>query len=209
MIGLPVSGWSPIGARQRQQLQRVVEVDGVGIDAFGDGGALRLLLLRAFAELHVGPEPAGAQRDGQPRLGIVAEQLAVGRGGFRRPVGRLRELARVAAVGIARAADEGAELAADLEAQAPLAAVGALARVAALRPGREDVRAQKLVERFQHVADAQILDLLDGAHEVPPEVAQDVLPLELAVGDEVELLLQVRREVVLHVALEEAFQERR
>ena len=42
-----------------------------------------------------------------------------------------------------------------------------------------------------------------------PEVAQHVLPLELAVGDEVELLLQVGGEVVLDVALEEAFQERR
>ena len=69
------------------------------------------------------------------------------------------------------------------------------------------MRAQKLVEGFQHVADPEILDLLDGAHEVLPEVPQDILPLELAVGDEVELLLQVRREVVLHVALEEAFQE--
>ena len=96
-----------------------------------------------------------------------------------------------------------------LEAQAPLAAVGALARVAALGLGREDVRAQDLVQRLQHLADAQVLDLADGGREVAPEVAQHVLPLELAVGDEVELLLQVGREVVLDVALEEALQERR
>ena len=81
-------------ARQRQQLQRVLQVDAVGVDALGDRGALGLLLLGAFAELHVGPEAAGAQRDGEAGLGIVAEQLAVGRGGFRRAVGRLRELAR-------------------------------------------------------------------------------------------------------------------
>ena len=49
-----------------------------------------------------------------------------------------------------------------LQAQAALAAVGALARIAALRLGREDVRTQQLVQRVQHVADAQILDLLDG-----------------------------------------------
>ncbi len=71
------------------------------------------------------------------------------------------------------------------------------------------MRAQDLVQRLQHVADAQVLDLVDGADEVAPEVAQHVLVLELAVGDEVELLLQVGREVVLHVALEEALQERR
>ena len=75
--------------------------------------------------------------------------------------------------------------------------------------GGKDMRAQDLVQRLQHLADAQVLDLVDGAHEVAPEIAQHVLPLELAVGDEVELLLQVGREVVLHVALEEAFQERR
>ena len=66
---------------------------------------------------------------------------------------------------------------------------------------------EHLVQRFQHLADAQILDLVDGAGEVAPEVAQHVLPLELAVGDEVELLLEVGREVVLDVALEEAFEE--
>ena len=118
---------------------------------------------RALAELHVGAEAAGAQRHRQAGLGIVAEQLAVGRGGFRRAVAGWRELARVAAVGIARAADEGAVLAADLEAQPALAAVGALARVAALGLGREDVRAQDLVQRLQHLADAQVLDLVDGA----------------------------------------------
>ena len=89
----------------------------------------------------------------------------------------------------------------------PCAAVRALARVAALGLGREDVGAEDLVEGLQHVADAQVLDLVDGAGEVAPEVAQHVLPLELAVGDEVELLLEVGREVVLHVALEEALEE--
>jgi hypothetical protein len=71
------------------------------------------------------------------------------------------------------------------------------------------VGAQQLVQRLQHVADAQVLDFADRMHELAPEIAQDVLPLELAVGDEVELLLQVRREVVLHVALEKALQKRR
>ena len=75
--------------------------------------------------------------------------------------------------------------------------------------GREDVRAEQLVQRVQHLADAQVLDLPDAGREVAPEVAQHVLPLELAVGDEVELLLQVGREIVLDVALEEGLQEGR
>ena len=208
MIGLPVSGCRPTSRGSDSSLQRVLQLDGVGVDALRDGGALGLLVLAALAELHVGAEAARAQRDRQARLGIVAEQLAVGRRGLGRAVG-LGELARVAAVGIARAADEGAVLAADLEAQAPFAAVGAQARIAALGLGREDVRAQDLVQRLQHLADAQVLDLADRAHELAPEVAQHVLPLELAVGDEVELLLEVGREVVLDVALEEALQERR
>ena len=64
-----------------------------------------------------------------------------------------------------------------------------------------------LVQRFQHFADAQILDLVDRAGELAPEIAQHVLPGELAVGDEVELLLQVGGEIVFDVALEEAFEE--
>ena len=73
--------------------------------------------------------------------------------------------------------------------------------------GGKDVRAQDLVEGFQHLADAQILDVVDRAGELAPEIAQHVLPGELAVGDEVELLLEVGGEVVLDVALEEAFEE--
>ena len=64
-----------------------------------------------------------------------------------------------------------------------------------------------LVQRLEHVADAQVLDLADRRREVAPEVAQHLAPLEVAVGDEVELLLQVGGEVVLDVALEEALQE--
>src|SRR5262249_12542842 len=120
---------------------------------------------------------------------------------------RLRELARIAALRIARAADEGTVLAADLEAEPALPAVGALARIPALGLGRKDVRAQQLVQCLEHLPDAQVLDLAHGAGEIAPEVAQHVLPFELAIGDEIELLLKIRGEIELHIALEEALEE--
>ena len=55
--------------------------------------------------------------------------------------------------------------------------------------------------------DAQVLDVVDRGGEVAPEVAQQLAPVELVVGDAVELLLQVGGEVVFDVAGEEAFQE--
>ena len=54
----------------------------------------------------------------------------------------------------------------------------------------------------------EILDLADGAGERDPELAQDLAPVDLVVGDAVELLLEVGGEVVFDVARKEAFQER-
>ena len=87
-------------ARQRQQLQRMLQIERGGVDALGDRGALGLLLALGLAQLHVGTEAAGAQRHGQAGLGIVAQQLAFGRGGLRRAVLGVGELAREAALGI-------------------------------------------------------------------------------------------------------------
>ena len=64
--------------------------------------ALRLLVLGRVAELQVGTEAARAQRDGQPALRIVAEQLAV-RTSRRIAVALVGELARVAAFGVVAA----------------------------------------------------------------------------------------------------------
>ena len=55
---------------------------------------------------------------------------------------------------------------------------------------------------------AQVLGLADGGREIAPEIAQDLLPVDLVVGDPVELLFEVGGEIVFHVAAEEAFQER-
>ena len=50
--------------------------------------------------------------------------------------------------------------------------------------------------------------LVDCACEIDPEIAQELAPVELVVGDAVELLLEVGGEIVFDVAGEEAFQER-
>ncbi len=43
--------------------------------------------------------------------------------------------------------------------------------------------------------------------EFLPEIAQQLLPVELAVRDFVQLLFQIGREIVSHIAVEEAVQE--
>ena len=55
---------------------------------------------------------------------------------------------------------------------------------------------QQLVERVEHFGDAQVLDLVGLAGEVVPEVAQHVLPVELAGRDLVELFLEAGGEAV-------------
>src|SRR5690606_12314804 len=88
-------------------------------------------------------------------------------------------------------------------------AIGARARIRSVALVGEYVRTQQFVQRLEHVADAQLLGLGDRARELLPEVAQNLLPVELVVGDEIELLLQARGEIVLDIALEERLEERR
>ena len=68
--------------------------------------------------------------------------------------------------------------------------------------------AEHLVERVEHLRDAQVLDVADRGDEVAPEVAQQLAPGDLVVGDAVELLFETGGEVVFDVAGEEALQER-
>ncbi len=55
---------------------------------------------------------------------------------------------------------------------------------------------------------AQILDVVDGADEVAPEILQHLLPGNLVVGDAVELLFEIGGEIIFDIAREEVFQER-
>src|SRR5713101_5792975 len=72
----------------------------------------------------------------------------------------------------------------------------ALARVAAVLARRKQGRPQHLVERIDHLGDAQILELADGGGEIAPEVAQQIAPGDLVVGDAVELLFEIGGEAV-------------
>ena len=75
---LAVVGMLADGAGQREQLHRAVEVDVVGRDALGQARALglhrlALLVLGGFAELQIAAEAAGAHRDFEAGVGILAE----------------------------------------------------------------------------------------------------------------------------------------
>ena len=157
-----------------------------------------------LAELHVGTEASAAQRDVEAGLGILAELLGADLAGA---VGRRRERAGIAALRIIRAADEGAEFG-KLQREPAGAAGRARPRIAAVRARRKQMRRQQRVERIDHLGDFQILDLVDRADEVAPEIAQHVAPGDLVVGDEIELLLELGREIVFDISGEEAFQER-
>src|SRR5260370_15121767 len=58
------------------------------------------------------------------------------------------------------------------------------------------MRAQKLVQTVEHLARAEVLDAGDSAREIVPEIAQERLPVDLAVRDLVELLFQIGGEIV-------------
>ena len=190
-------------ARKRQQLQGLFEGEAVGRPALGQRRALRF---GSVAQLYIWAEPSRLQGNLEAAFGIGAEDAVAGPG-FGRAAGcRIGKLHRVAALGIVRAADEGAELA-QLQRELAFAAVRAATRVGAVGLGREDMVGQHLVEGIEHLGDAEVLDLLDMRLEILPEVAQHVLPGELAIRDQVKLLLEAGGEAVLDVAVEEALEE--
>ena len=197
--------------RQGEEPQRPFEVDRRRIDARRQRGALRLVaLLDRLAELKELAEAAIAQGHGKAGLRILAEKpdprRALVAEALRLSPARRHQLTGVAAFGVVRAADEGAELA-ELERQLAVAAVRAGARVGAVGFRREDVRREEIVEGVEDLGRAQVLGLADRGREVAPEIAQDLFPVDLAVGDAVELLFEVGREVVGDELLEEALQE--
>src|SRR5690606_34515484 len=192
--------------RQRQERYGAFAVDAVRRPSLGQARAPGLL---AFAALHIGAEAAGAQRDLLAGEGVRAEHLVAVQSCFGIATFRsvFAKLARVAAFGIVGAADEGA-VAAKLQRQPARPASRAEAGIAAILTRREKQGRKLLVERFQHVGDAQALYVVDRAGELGPEVAQNVLPGKLAVRNLVQLFLKVGREVILHITSEEILQER-
>src|SRR5579884_16706 len=197
-------GVAPDFARQREQLQRRREIDIGGFQRARQRHALRLRAVVAFAELDVIAVRALLEADRLAGGGIVAEAGVGGSGGFALALNP--ERSGVAAIRVVGAADERAETA-ELEAQAPGAAGRAQARVAAGAVVWEEVAAKILVERRQHLAYRQILGAVHGGGEIAPEAAQHFLPVDAAIGDLVELVFQIGREIVFDVAVEEAGQK--
>src|SRR5690348_2029585 len=209
-------------ARQRQELERLLEIDVRGRDtlrergAFGFFGRRRIGFLRAFsllarrlrrgfAELDVWAVRPLFERDDQAGLWISAELTRL-RG---RTVFAVLEAqsARVTAFGIAGTADEGAE-APELEAKPALVAHRAQPRVAAIGSFRKKMTAKLFVERVNDLGDIEVLGAGDGGRKICPEIRQNLLPIDAAAGNVVELVLEVGGEIVLDVALEEFHQER-
>src|SRR5262249_30681560 len=114
----------------------------------------------------------------------------------------------MATVGIIAAADEAAEFP-ELERQPSRTAGRALPWIAAVGPGREQVRSQHFIERVDDLRDTQLLDVADRLGELSPEIAKKVAPGELIVGDPVELLFETGGEIVFHIPGEETLQEGR
>ncbi len=192
-------------ARQVDQGERLFVVDILGLPALRQRRTLGFL---ALATLDIGPEPARTQRQFLARMRIGAERLRFAEGiGLRIRTAFGGKLTGEIAVRIVRAADEGAVFA-EFQRQVAGAADLADTRIAAVLPLRENQRRQRLVERVEHVGDAQFLGVLDLGEEILPEFAQHLLPVELTGGDLVELFFQIGGEIVFHVFGEEAFEER-
>ncbi len=201
--GFAVLGMRADLAREVQEHERLFEVHGVRRPAFRKTCARRLRrLLRRVAALDIRPEAAGFQRD--LRAAILAEN----------PVRRAvvvavqgREGAGVAAIGIVRAADEGPARSRRLEAEPPLAAGRAEARIRSVRALRIEMGREEVVDLLQHLADPQIGGLGDGGGEVAPEARKHVLVVAVARRDLVELVLEIGGEVVFDIAAEEVGEE--
>ena len=190
-------------ARQSEQLERLFERHVVGAQSLRQRRSLGLL---ALALLDVLAKAPVAQSDLFAGRGVLTKHphaRPVALGGLR---ARRRQNARVLALGIARAADEGAVFA-DLERQLAFVAERAEAGVDPLAARGKNVRAQKLVQAVEHLPRAEVLDVGDGAGEIVPEIAQERLPVDLAVRDLVELLFEIGGEIVADIFREERLEE--
>ena len=167
-----------------------------------------LLVLAVLALLRVEAVRAAADGDVLAGVGVVAE-------GAHALLQRLalvlavldRQAPRVLAGRVVRAADEAA-VASELQTQPAGAAGLAGARVGAVLARRKEVRAEVQIQRGDHVADLEVLGLIDRARELVPEGVQHRPPLGIAAGDVVELLLHRGGEAGIDVVLEEAHQKR-
>src|SRR6185437_854585 len=114
----------------------------------------------------------------------------------------------VFAIGIVGAGDEGAEPPPS-QRQASRPALQAYARITAIVARWVEPGCEKLVERLGDLARLLVHDLAGLGTEVAPEVLEQLLPVEPAAGNVVQLFLQLRGVIVADIALEEPLEERR
>ena len=69
------------------------------------------------------------------------------------------------------------------------------------------MRRENLIQRIQHMGDAQVLDFADMGGKIFPEIAQHFAPVNFPVGDAVELLFEICGEVIFYIFAEEGLEE--
>ena len=195
---------------QRQQCQRLFQGELVAIDASWQRCSLwlDLLVFRRLTLLDV--QAIGAAPNGDLVAGfriLAKHALAI----FQRVAALPRtidgEAPGVFALRVIGTADEAAHPA-QFEAETAVAAGGAFPGIGAIFPRREEVRTEILVQRVYHVADLQILGLIDGGRELIPERVHHRAPVDGARRYLVELFLQRGGEAGVDVMFEEAHEER-
>ena len=67
------------------------------------------------------------------------------------------------------------------------------------------MRRQVFVENFDDLGDTQFRRFVDGAFEISPESGEYLVPIDLTVGNTVELRFERRGEVILNIAAEIIF----
>src|SRR5262249_57779878 len=102
------------------------------------------------------------------------------------------------------ATDKRAE-SADLQAEPSITAGGTRARIAAILRLGKNMRPEQLVQCLEHLGDSKLADVVHRGDELAPEVAEHVLPLELARRHDVKLLLKVGGGGGFDIAAGEAF----
>ena len=194
-------------ARQAQQLERPFEIEIV--EVLGDARAFRFL---ALAQLDIGAEAAALALHRQAGFGVFAHHAVVCAVIAIRAAG-LGELAGVLAFRIVGTGDESAVATAAQRQPSAFAAFAfaqrAMARILAVGAFGEKIIGEETVEHFGHFRRLLVHHLFGLGLEIAPEGFEQFLPVFLAVGNDVELVLQASGVVEGDVLFEEPLKKRR
>ena len=83
----------------------------------------------------------------------------------------------------------------------------ALARIVAIGLRREEMRAERFVERIDDIGNFEILGFADRAGEIGPEFAQHFFPVDAAARNIVELSFEIGGEIIFDIIAEIIFKE--